>query len=353
MSLIGQMTEREKYRTRGNYFVNVAHNNEMAMEQYKALVTKYPSDFAGHNNLAVTYFAALNFAEARVEGRRALDLYPRSLKFQGNYALYAMYASDFTAGADVAREIVRKEPSYVLAYLPLAMEALAAGDIAGAKSVYKQVASTGGEGASLSAIGLADVAMVEGHPEEAVRVLPSAIQADQARKDAAGAAAKTIALAEAQSLLKQTAAAIKSVDDALQISADIQIVVPAARILLAAGQEQRASDLIKKLDDSIQPLNRAYARMLDGERLTALGRAGDAMDSLTRARSLADLWLVRFTTGVAYQRFNHHVEAVTELENCSSRIGEATAIFLDDVPTFRYTVPMRELLRRAQQGGAK
>jgi tetratricopeptide (TPR) repeat protein len=353
MSLIGQMTEREKYRTRGNYFVNVAHNNEKAMEQYKALVTKYPSDFAGHNNLAVTYFAALNFAEARVEGRRALDLYPRSLKFQGNYALYAMYASDFTAGADVAREIVRKEPSYVLAYLPLAMEALAAGDIAGAKSVYKQVASTGGEGASLSAIGLADVAMVEGHPEEAVRVLPSAIQADQARKDAAGAAAKTIALAEAQSLLKQTAAAIKSVDDALQISADIQIVVPAARILLAAGQEQRASDLIKKLDDSIQPLNRAYARMLDGERLTALGRAGDAMDSLTRARSLADLWLVRFTTGVAYQRFNHHVEAVTELENCSSRIGEATAIFLDDVPTFRYTVPMRELLRRAQQGGAK
>jgi tetratricopeptide (TPR) repeat protein len=233
------------------------------------------------------------------------------------------------------------------------MEALAAGDIAGAKSVYKQVASTGGEGASLSAIGLADIAMVEGHPEEAVRVLPSAIQADQERQDAAGAAAKTIALAEAQSLLKQTAAAIKSVDDALQISADIQIVVPAARILLGAGQEQRASGLIKKLDDSIQSLNRAYARMLDGERLTALGRAGDAMDSLNRARSLADLWLVRFTAGAAYERFNHHVEAVTELENCSNRIGEATAVFLDDVPTFRYTVPMRELLRRASGGGQR
>ena len=63
------------------------------------------------------------------------------------------------------------------------------------------------------------------------------------------------------------------------------------------------------------------------------------MDALADARKRADLWLVRFTTGVAYERFNHHVEATSELEACTKRIGEATAVFLDDVPTFRYSVP--------------
>ena len=74
--------------------------------------------------------------------------------------------------------------------------------------------------------------------------------------------------------------------------------------------------------------------MLEAERLIELGRSGDAMEALADARKRADLWLVRFTTGVAYSGFNHHVEA-DELEGCTKRIGEATAVFLDDVPTFR------------------
>ena len=75
------MTEREKYRTLGAwYFFNVAHNNQQAMDQYKALVTRYPSDFAGHNNLAVVYFTVLDFDNARAEGRRALDLSPSSMR---------------------------------------------------------------------------------------------------------------------------------------------------------------------------------------------------------------------------------------------------------------------------------
>ena len=46
------------------------------------------------------------------------------------------------------------------AYLPLAMEALSSGDLPGAKAVYKEVATLDAQGASLSAIGLADIALV-------------------------------------------------------------------------------------------------------------------------------------------------------------------------------------------------
>jgi tetratricopeptide (TPR) repeat protein/tRNA A-37 threonylcarbamoyl transferase component Bud32 len=351
LELVGQMTEREKYRTLGAYFINVVHNNEKAMENYKALVTKYPSDFAGHNNLAVTYFNALNFSDAKAEGRRALDLYPRSLKFQGNYALYAMYAGDFKAAADAAREIVKKNPTYEVAYLPLAMEALAAGDIGGAKGVYSQAGTVGPEGASLSAIGLADVVMFEGRPADAVSILPPAITADLDRKNIAGASTKTIALAEAQSLLNQTAASVNSIETALSLSNEVQVIVPAARLLLRAGQEGRAQGLIQKLGETLQPQSRAYAALLEAEIALAHNRTGVAMEKLAAAKKQADLWLVRFMTAVAYERAGHHVEARDELEKCSKRLGEATSVFLDDMPTFRYTVPMRDLLQRVRAAG--
>jgi tetratricopeptide (TPR) repeat protein len=351
LKLSDQMTEREKYRTRGAYFFNVAHNNQQAMDTYKALVSSYPSDFAGHNNLAVVYFSVLDFDNARAEGRRALDLYPRSLKFQGNYALYAMYAGDFKDAADMARAIHKKDRAYVPAYLPLAIEALANGDLAGAKAVYKELATLDdAQGASLSAIGLADIALFEGRPADAVAILVPAIDADRAQKNVAGAATKMMALAEAQSSLNQMPAALKSIDEALKISTDTRIVVPAVRLLLRANENIRAQSLISTLGSSLQPQARAYASMLEGERLIALGRAGAAMDALAEARKRADLWLVRFITGMAYERFDHHVEALSELELCTKRIGEATAVFLDDMPTFRYTVAAREWLKRAQQG---
>jgi len=350
LKLLDHMTEREKLRTRGAYALSVTHNNEQAMETYKLLVKNYPSDFAGHNNLAIVYFNLLNFDGARTEGRRALELYPRSLKFQGNYALYAMYAGDFKDAGDKARAILKIDPNYVAAYLPLAMEALAGGDLPGAKAVYREVATLGADGASLAAIGLADVALFEGRPADAVAILLPAIQADRDQRNLAGVASKMIALAEAQSRLNRIPEALKTIDEALKVSTDNQIVVPAARLLLRTNENQRAQSLISSLSGSLQPQARAYGSMLEAERLTGLGRAGDAMDALSEARKRADLWLVRFITGMAYERFDHHVEAQAELEGCTTRrLGEATAVFLDDVPTFRYSVEAREWLKRARQ----
>ena len=76
-----------------------------------------------------------------------------------------MYAGDFKDAGDMARAISRRIEHTSTAYLPLAMEALSGGDVAGAKAVYKEVATLDDpQGASLSAIGLADIAMFEGQP---------------------------------------------------------------------------------------------------------------------------------------------------------------------------------------------
>jgi hypothetical protein len=62
------------------------------------------------------------------------------------------------------------------------------------------------------------------------------------------------------------------------------------------------------------------------------------------------VWLARFYLGVAYETAGRHGEAISELEICRRRIGEATALFLDEVPTYRYAAPLPYWLARAQEG---
>src|SRR5262249_28343295 len=79
LSLIDRMTEREKYRTLGGYYLGVAHNYEKAAENYAALVAAYPGDDAGLDNLALAHFHLLDFAKALEEARRAVQLYPKNM----------------------------------------------------------------------------------------------------------------------------------------------------------------------------------------------------------------------------------------------------------------------------------
>jgi tetratricopeptide (TPR) repeat protein len=347
LALVDKMTERERYRTLGTYFLQVEHNNEKAIENDEKLVQLYPADLAGLNNLAVAYFYSLRFSDALREGRRAIDLYPKRLKFRGNYALYAMYASDFKTAADSARGILEEDPSYVAAYLPLAMEALASGHPDEAKKVYETAAGKGAEGASLAAIGLADVALFEGRYADAETILEPAIATDRQQQNTAGVASKLVALAEAQAGLGRRAPALKTIAEALAVSKDDATIVPAVRLMLSEGAGEQAQGLMRELSGRLQPQSRAYARILEAERSLPHGVAGQTMDALAAGKALADLWLGRLVSGMAYETFGHRVEARDELDTCAKRLGEATAMFLDDIPTFRYTRVLREWQQRA------
>ena len=75
-----------------------------------------------------------------------------------------------------------------------------------------------------------------------------------------------------------------------------------------------------------------------------------AVEAYRAALKLADFWLARFHLGVAYVEAGHYAEAISELEACLKRRGEATAVFLDDVPSFRYLAPLQYWLGRAKEG---
>jgi tetratricopeptide (TPR) repeat protein len=95
MALMGRMTERERYRTLGTYYLGVARNYEMAIEIYQALLQRFPTDGAGLNSLGVAYFYTLDVPKAMEQARRAVAVYPKNGLYRTNLALYAMYAGDF------------------------------------------------------------------------------------------------------------------------------------------------------------------------------------------------------------------------------------------------------------------
>ena len=90
--------------------------------------------------------------------------------------------------------------------------------------------------------------------------------------------------------------------------------------------------------------------MIEGEALLRRGNARDALARFEDAKRLGDAWLVHFDRGQAYLQLGAFTEADADFEACAKRRGEATAVFLDDVPTFHYFPPVYYYLGRAQQG---
>jgi eukaryotic-like serine/threonine-protein kinase len=349
-SLVDRMTEREKFRTFGVYYLNIARNYEKAIENFGSLVAKYPADGAAHNNLALAHFYQLQFAEALAQGKRVIEIYPRSPLYRYNYALYAMYATDFATASSEARKALETNPNLQKAYLAIAMASLAGGNIDEARSTYERARGAGPRGVSLAAIGLADLAMYLGRFDEAVPILEKGIAEDNLAKNTAGAAAKEIALAEAHYARGDSGAAVAALQRARQLSSDPSILVPAARVLSASGRTADADRIADELGSALPPRSRAYARVVRATTLLDRGRSAEALDQLKEAQRLADLWIVRFLMGVAYVEGKAYAEALSELDIVDKRRGEATAVFLDDVPSYRYMAPLSYWLGRAHDG---
>ena len=347
---LGSMTERERLRTLGLYYSRVTRNREKAIESYTALVGKYPADDAAHNGLAIQHFYSLNFDAALEAGGKLLEIYPGSVMGRSNYALYAMYASDFDTAVAEAEKVRELDPDYFKAWLPVAMKALADADTAAALQAYDKMAGLGSRGASTASLGRADVALFEQRYDDAKALLADGIAADEASGSRYYAATKYMALAEAELATGDVAAALQAVSQGLELSSRDAQNIPAALTYIAAGELDRAREIAAALGSQLQPTSRAYGMMIESLVLLEEGEQVLAIDKLTAALNLADLWLVRYYRGRAYLAAGFATEAMDEFSAVTARNGEATAVFLDDLPTYRYMADVSEWLGRAQDG---
>jgi eukaryotic-like serine/threonine-protein kinase len=345
MRYLDAMTERERYRTRGLFYLATSDYNA-CVKEYGDLVTKYAGDASARNNLALCSSRLRKNAEAAEQMREVVRILPNRAFYRANLALYTAYAGDFPAAEREARAI--NEPT-VFGLLALAFAQLGQGQLPQAADTYRQIGKVSEQGASYMTAGLGDIAVYEGRFSDAVRILTPAAAADVRAEEPDRAAAKFAALAYAELSRGENARATAAAEQALTSSAIPKIRFLAARTFAETGQVAKARALAQSLGAELQPEPQAYARIIEGILAVRDGRARDAIKPLTEANALLDTWIGRFELGRAYFEAGAYTQADSELDRCIARRGEALSLFLDEDPTYAYLPSVYYYLGRVRE----
>ena len=341
---LSRMTERERYRTMGGYYLLVSRNYEKAIENYGMLVELFPADRAGHSNLALAYLYTRDFDRALSEGRVAVELEPNNLIHRLNFAMYAHYAGDFDLSIAESSRTLEDNPGFAYATFTLARAAAAKGDFDAASSSYAELGRSP-DGAGLAAIGQADLAMARGRWEQALEIAEDSLQESQDTPQPA------MQLVRSEALLM-----LGRVDEAADVaralvgsSNEESVLYPAGRVLVAAQQRVGVLEATTKLESLLQSQSSSYARLLQGEMALDEGDLPKAMTALREGWQVYDSWFAHFLLGRAYFEAERFPEALDELELCLRRKGEATDVFLNDSSTLRYFVPALYWIGRSRE----
>jgi len=346
---IDQMTDREKFRTRGiSSFIS--RNFKKAIEEYSALLAQYPGDYVAHANLALSYFVVRNMPKALEEERLDLQHNPQSVTSRFNMSWYALAAGDFSAAEKEARAVWDLQPDHEDVYVPFALAQLAQGKLQQAIEAYKKLGKTSSNGLSVAATGLADIAVYEGRLADAAALLAEQIPADIKSGWTYNAADKYVLLAQVLFAQGKKEPALRNVDQALKTSRDNEVLFSAALIYLEAGLMEKARALAGELNKKIESEPLAYAKLIGGQMSLARGDKPSAIRLFQEAQDLVDTWLGRFLLGRAYLDAEAYAEAHSEFELCIKRRGEAASVFINDLPTYRNFPPVYYYMGRAQQG---
>ncbi len=352
LALMQTMTEREQLRALGRYSASVAEDSERALATYADFVAKYPADVSALAGYAAASFRQLDLASAIEATRRILQVLPADDRHRTQLALYAMYGGDWDEATIEAGRVIAADPSIGTAYLPMAVAALARGQVDASREAYRRMASDGttGHGASEAELGLADVELFLGQTDAARERLRAGIGTDIESRNQSAAALKSVALAQSYANEGKLAEATTAATGALQLDEGVAVSVPAALVYIQAGDLEQARGIATDLAEQTDVQAAAYGQMLQGMILEIEGAPTDAVLELREAIDTADLWLIRYQLGKTYLEADYHMQALDELMEAKERAGEAASVFLDDVPTYRLAAELPYWVGRAQQG---
>jgi tetratricopeptide (TPR) repeat protein len=347
MEHVDRMTERERYRIRGLYYLQ-SGNWEKCVEEYSELVKQYPADNIGHNNLSICYKGEHNTPKAIEEMRRSLEVSPNN-DLRANMAFYLAYTGDFPAAEQEARQVLQANPNFESGYVGLAYAQVGEGQLAEAVKTYQQLEKLSDYGQSAADQGLADIALYEGRLADAVRFLETGASVDVKAGRLDSAAASLGLLAHAQLLRNQKAAALAALEKALANSKTVSTRFLAARVYAAGGETAKARKLAEGLATESQLEGPVYAKLIEGEAAMAEKDPRRAIQVLEEANKQLDFWIGRYDLGRAYLDAGMFTEADSEFDRCIKRRGETLDLF-DYVTTYNYLPEVYYYQGRAREG---
>jgi tetratricopeptide (TPR) repeat protein len=348
MQHVDRMTERERYHTRGYYYL-VAGNYPKCVEEYSSLVGQYPADRVGQSDLAWCYASLRNFPKAVESARKAEEIAPKGALEHLNLAFYSSFAGDFETGGREAGVALQINPGEV-AQLNLGEAQMGAGKIPEAAQTFHGLEKFGPRGTSLATAALADSALYQGHFSEAMKLLEQGANADLQAKSPENATSKLAALAYAQLLRGDSKAAVASADKALATGQTLQVRFLAGRVFAEAGDAAKAQKMADSLAKETETEPQAYAKIVVGKIALKQGDSRLAIKDITDANSLLDTWIGRFELGRAYLEAGQFAEADSEFDRCIKRRGEALELLMDNNVTYSYLPYVYYYQGRVRQG---
>lgn len=349
MEHVDRMTERERYRNRGLYYLTTG-NWQNCVQEYTQLVTRYPADRVGQNNLASCYTQLRNAPKALEAAKHAVEIVPKGVGQRLNLAFIDTFAGDFAGSEKEARTALEMSPSAAQGYLVLAEAQLGQGQLEKAAESYHQLEKFGAAGASTAAAGLADIAAYQAKYAEAARVYQKAAADSLAAKMTDNAARMLTELGKIEALQEHNAAAISDIGKAMAMSQSIQIRFLAANTYVDTGDLANAQKLARSLSSELSNEPQAYGKIIDGRIALKRKSSSDAIRQFTDANNLLDTWIGRFELGRAYLEAGAFTEADSQFDQCMKRRGEAIELFMDNVPTYAYLPPVYYYQGRVRQG---
>jgi len=342
---IDRMTERERYRTRA-YLYLLTGENQKCVDEYSALLQKYPSDSGSYTNIGVCLLHLHNVPKALEAAQKAVAILPKRAIYHGNLAMNLAYKGDGQAAGKEAEEAIKL--GYGNGYLLQAYADLLQDQPSQAAAAYARFAEVN---ASDAATGMADLAIYEGRYKEAADLLEKGSAADlsAAKPDQEAAATKLWMLARVQMLRGQKPASLTAARRALSLSKAAQTRFVAAQVLAENGDSAAAKTVAEGLASELQMEPQVYAKLIEGEIMLQSGDARAAIKRFTEANTQLDTWLGRFDLGRAYLEAGAFTEADSEFDRCIQRRGEALSLFLD-LPTFGYFPAVYYYQGRAREG---
>jgi serine/threonine protein kinase/tetratricopeptide (TPR) repeat protein len=326
---LDQMTERERYTTRGYYYIRTG-DYQACVKEYQELIDKYPADVPGHNQRASCLARLRDMRAAVEEMRKVVAILPNHTVYRSNLAVLLNYSGEFAAAEEEIRKIESPEARAIAA---LGLSQQGQGLVRDASETYQKLSTMGAFGAAFGPAGLADLAVYEGRFSEAVKILEDGAAADLEVKNADAAAMKYTAVAYAHLARGQTKLAIATADRALNHSTAPPIRYLAARILIEAGAVDRARTMAAAFTSQLGAEQQAYGKILEGGIALKTGDAKLAVKLLTEANDVHDTWLGHFDLGRAFFALKALPQADSEFDRCIQRRGEALTL-VDEDPTY-------------------
>jgi eukaryotic-like serine/threonine-protein kinase len=348
MEHLDRMTERERYHTRGFYYL-IAGDYPKCVEEYSTLVHQYPADRVGQSDLAWCFAYLRNFPKAVEAARKAEEIAPKGALEHLNLAFFSSFTGDFQTGEQEARTALEINPSDV-AQINLGEAQFGADKLSAAAESFHGLEKFGSRGASLATSALADLALYQGRLSEDVRLLERGADTDLKEKMPENATNKFAALAYAELLLGHNKDAVTFAEKALANGQTIPVRFLAGRVFAEAGDAAQANKMAESLAKETQAEPQAYGKIIAGKLALKQGHSLVAIKDITEANNLLDTWIGRFELGRAYLEAGQFTEADSEFDRCLQRRGEAIELFMDNVVTYGYFPYVYYYQGRVRQG---